>query len=234
MGWWDVYKTTMRDPEFQRNYRRRELIKLGLVLLSMVLLSPVLVLFKLLNIESVWGFACLLTLVVLLVVIYRLLGWAALDYTPTSADAEPQLPSPETPRAGWANASAVVPPVLKPPPLETASDFDPAPLTASTPRFGCGAVAVIAAVSMVTLVSCAGICGLGALGFWTQQRMRRPADRVAPPAFARPSAQESIEQIRRQNEQMREQIQRDIERQRRDIQRQHEEIRKRIIGSPPY
>jgi hypothetical protein len=82
MGWWYEYRTTLKDRDYWRWRRRRRLVRVGLVILTMILLSPLLVLLKLFDVRSFLSFACVLVSVLVLLAIYRLLGWIGRGYTP--------------------------------------------------------------------------------------------------------------------------------------------------------
>ncbi len=101
MGWWDDYTATLRDDDYQRWRLRRRLMRLGLVILTLILLSPLLAVPKSVDVRSIGGFACVLISILVLLGIYRLLGWIGRGSTPSAATASRPETGEETPFASF-------------------------------------------------------------------------------------------------------------------------------------
>jgi hypothetical protein len=80
--YWQHYRKTVWNADYIRWRRRRRWVRLGLAVLTLVLLSPVLLLYEWFHIHSNWGFAFLVFCVLVLLGIYRMLGWIGQTYRP--------------------------------------------------------------------------------------------------------------------------------------------------------
>lgn len=254
MGMWEDYQTSvqqrmamLQDPGYLSWRRRRRLISLGLVILTVVLVSPLLLVLQFFQVRSILGFACIGVSVALVLVFYRVLGWAGRPYTPPAAGTSPGwMPPAGTPSrvvsssaipvveawlppagtTGSVFSSAVAPPMVAGP--ASPGTAVPSPMmgapSPSPTSSGCSIGLAIAGLILVLVLSCGGIIGLAG---WFLTRAPSPVRPAAP--FERPGfgANEQLQRIQRENQQRMEQMQRDQERRLREMQQRQQEMLER-------
>jgi hypothetical protein len=136
----------------------------------MILLAPVLLLYEWFHIRSNWGFAFLVFCVLVLLGIYRMLGWIGRPYQPPLDSNSPHADNP---------LPAIVLDERNP-------QSDPARQRGATDGSGCRAPLIwMAIVGLICALACGGVIALVTWKAWQRIHHGPPAPRFGTVSVAR-------------------------------------------------